>query len=106
MQWNRSDPSETRSSLAMAAKRWSSTRGVSPLESSSLVEVSHEPPRERVEGMLTLDDVAVVSWDDDTLLLDGQDTRDAPNAWEFLELDAPPGEHRLSLVLAELRRRS
>ena len=68
--------------------------------------VSHDPPRERVEGMLTIDDVAIVSWDDDTLLLDGQDTRGAPNAWEFLELDAPPGEHRLSLVLAELRRRS
>lgn len=68
--------------------------------------VSHDPPRERIEGMLTIDDIAIVSWDDDTLLLDGQDTRGAPNAWEFLELDAPPGEHRLSLVLAELRRRS
>ena len=56
--------------------------------------------------MLTIDDVAIVSWDDDTLLLDGQDMRSAPNAWDFLELDAPPGEHRLSLVLAELRRRS
>ncbi|MFT4622137.1 MAG: hypothetical protein ACI8PZ_000793 [Myxococcota bacterium] len=64
-----------------------------------------DPPRERVEGVFAIDDVAIVSWEDTTLDLESGDSLSPPNGYEFMRLDAPPGVHTLTLTFARLTRR-
>ena len=67
--------------------------------------MAQDPQRERVEGRLAVDDVAVVSWGPETLALSGEDTLTVPNTFQFLRLSAAPGQHVLQVTVSRLERR-
>ncbi len=66
------------------------------------LRLQHSPPS-RGLGLARFDDLAVVSWDPTPLDLSQDRALDAPNLWDFLRIEGPPGDHLLRVRISAPR---